>query len=389
VSRAARASAVAAFFALMLVGVLVGGNDRDLTATSFGKVPQGHGAVYDLLRELGLDAARSFAPLEELPPERAVWWIAPDGGCEAPSLAGAPLRDFVSAGGRALVLLPTRLSACPEGATLAGLALPPREGGEEESEDEEAGEAPAERSYAEGPLLRAPRALELPAPVRFAPESAWSEEVRSGEGRWEVAATLGQRPFALSRVLGAGRLVVFAEGRFLENAWLDRGDAAPLTLDLALALGPPLFDERSHGIVPSRSTLGYLARSPALLCFAGLALLGLCFAWYGAAEPPRAVADLDPSAPTLESYVQSLAGFYAATGDHVRVLERYRELTARRLRRHFGLREGAPLTERLARRRGLSREGLAQLASHAPVASAAELASAAAQLDRLVEEAAR
>ena len=183
--------------------------------------------------------------------------------------------------------------------------------------------------------------------------------------------------------------MVFAEGRFLENQGLDRGDAAPLAVDLALALGPPIFDERSHGLVPSRSTLGYLARSPALLCFAGLALLALGFAWYGAAEPPRVVAEPDPGAPTLESYVQSLAGFYAATGDHARVLERYRELTARRLRRHFGLREDAPLAERLGRRRGLSPAGLARLASDAPVASAAELARAAALLDRLVEEAAR
>jgi hypothetical protein len=388
VSRAARASAVGAFFALALVGVLVGGDERDLSATSFGKVPRGHGAVYDLLGELGVPVARSFAPLEELAPERTVWWVEPDEGCEAPSLAGAPLRDFVAAGGRAVVLLPARLDACPEGGALAGLPLPPREGEAQEPEREEPAAAP-ERAWAEGPLFRARRALELPAPVRFAPESVWSDALREGEGRWEIAATLGQRPFALSRGLGAGRLVVFAEGRFLENQWLDRGDAALLAYDLALALGPPSFDERSHGLVPSRSTLAYLARSPALLCFAGMALLALVFAWYGAAEPPRSVLEQDPSAPTLESYVRSLAGFYAATGDHARVFARYRELTERRLRRHFGLAQGAPLEERLARRRGLSTEGLARLASDAPVGSAAELARAAALLDRLVEEAAR
>jgi hypothetical protein len=363
VSRAARASAVAAFFALAIVGILTSGDDRELTATSFGKVPQGHGAVYELLEELGLPVARSFAPLEELPPDRTVWWVAPDEGCEAPSLAGAPLRDFV-------------------------LALPPREGEGEEEPEASRAEAKPEVVRLEGPLLRAPRALETPAPVRFAAESAWSDELRDAEGGWQVAASLAGRPFALARELGAGRLVVFAEGRFLDNEGLGRADAAPLAVDLALALGPPVFDERSHGLVPSRSTLGYLARSPALLSFFGMALLALVFAWYGAAEPPRRVREHDPGAPTLESYVHSLAGFYAATGDHARVFERYRELSARRLRRHFGLPPDAALDLRLARRRGLSPEGLARLASDAPVASAAELASAAALLDRLVEEAA-
>lgn len=391
-SAAARASAVFAFFALALVGVLVGGDERDFTASSFGKVSVGHGAVYELLTELGLSPLRSFAPTETLATDRPVWWVAPDEGCEAPALAPEGLRAFLTAGGRAVVLLPARLSSCPEGASLAGLALPPREGSEppEASEGELApAESPGEpeRATAAGALLRAPRVLELPAPVRFAAERAWGEEQR-GAG-WEVVATLGERPFALSRTLGEGRLVVFAESRFLENQWLDRADAALLAVDLALGLGAPAFDERSHGLVPSRSALGYLARSPALLCFGGMALLALGFAWYGAAEPARRVAERSEAAPTLESYVRSLAGFYAATGDHARVLERYRELTERRLRRHFGLPQGAPLGERLARRGGLSREGLERLASAAPVASAAELAQAAARLDRLVEEAAR
>ena len=226
--------------------------------------------------------------------------------------------------------------------------------------------------------------------MRFAPESAWSSELRGGEDRWEVAATLGERPFALSRALGAGRLVVFAEGRFLENQWLDRGDAAPLAVDLALALGPPIFDERSHGLVPSRSTLGYLARSPALLCFAGLALLALGFAWYGAAEPPRSRR----RAGSRRADSRELRAHPSPASTRRRGTTPASSSATASSRRGAcavtsGCRQDAPLAERLGRRRGLSPAGLARLASDAPVASAAELARAAALLDRLVEEAAR
>jgi hypothetical protein len=398
VGRAARASAVGAFFALVIVGILVGGDRRDFTPTSFGRIPAGQGALYDLLRELGLPVARSFASPEALTADRTLWFIEPDEGCAARSLSGASLAPWLEAGGRAVVLLPARLSACPADATLGGFALPGREeaapGGDGPAPAGAPAASEAMRVTVEGAWLRAPRSLELAAPVRFVPETAWSEAQRGagGDGSWRVAATEAGRPFALERTVGRGRLLVIADGRFLENQWLDRADAAPLAVDLALALGPPWIDERTHGLVPSRGTLVYLLRSPALPCFAGMALLALAFAWYGAAEPPRRVAEVDPSAPSLESYVQSLAGFYAATGDHARVLERYRELTARRLRRHFGLPPDAPLAslvDRLGRRPGLSRAGVAQLASRASASNASELARAVALLDRLVEEAAR
>jgi Domain of unknown function (DUF4350) len=397
VGRAARASAVGAFFALVIVGILVGGDRRDFTPTSFGRIPAGHGALYDLLRELGLPVARSFAAPEALPPDRTVWFIEPDEGCAARSLSGESLAPWLASGGHAVVLLPARLAACPPDAKVAGFALPGREeaapGGVEPAPGAPA--APeATRLTVEGDWLRAPRSLELAAPVRFLPETAWSEEQGGAgeDGSWRIAATEAGRPFALERAVGGGRLLVIADGRFLENQWLDRADAAPLAVDLALALGAPWIDERAHGLVPSRGALAYLLRSPALPCFAGMALLALTFAWFGAAEPPRRVAEVDPSAPSLESYVQSLAGFYAATGDHARVLARYRELTARRLRRHFGLPPDAPLAslvDRLRRRPGLSRAGVAQLASRTPASNASELARAVALLDRLVEEAAR
>lgn len=397
-SVSARVAAVGAFFALMLVGLLLGGDARELTPTSFGKAPLGHGAVYDLLRELGFDSARSFAGPEGLPPGATVWWIQPNEGCEAPPLAGDAFGQWLAGGGKAAVFLPARLDAC---ASLAGLPLPAREVDlgaappepEEETVASEAGSEPR-AAVLEGPLLRAARRLELPAPVCFVPETAGSgaEGAGVGKGAFEVAATLDGRPFALARTVGAGRLLVVADGRFLENRWLGRADAAPLAIDVALALGTPWIDERGHGLVPSRGTLAYLARSPAVLPFAGLALLALAFAWWGAAEPARRVPEVDPAGPTLETYVQSMAGLYAATSDNARVLARYRELTARRLRRHLGLPPDAPLAtlaERLARRASLSPGGLEELSSEQPVGTAAALARAAARLDRLVEEAIR
>jgi hypothetical protein len=248
----------------------------------------------------------------------------------------------------------------------------------------------SERVTIAGPLARAPRVLELRAPVAFLAETDWS--AAASAAGWEVAATQNGSPWALERALGAGRLVVVADGSFLENRYLDQADAAPLALDLALALGAPWIDERQHGLVPSRDTLAYLAGSPAAYAFAGLFLAALVFAWYGAAEPPRRVAELDADAPTLATYVGSLAGLYAATGDPARVLERYREVSARRLRRGLGLPPDtslAALVDRLGRRRRLAPEGVAELRSAEPARSAADLARRAALLDRLVEEASR
>jgi hypothetical protein len=398
VSSAARIALVAIFFVLVTIGILLGGDRRDFSPTTFGKVPRGHGAVYDLLRELELDVVRTFAAPEALPPDRTVWWIQPDHGCAAPSLADEAFSEWIAEGGRAVVFLPARADACAAGAALAGLALPARDAGAAQGPQAESAERsrppePGPRTATlAGPLLRAGRALELPEPVSFLAQADWGDAERGSAagGPWEVAATLDGRPFALARTLGAGRLLVLADGRFLENRWLDHADAAPLAVDVALALGTPWIDERAHGLVPSRGTLAYLVRSPALLPFAGLALLALAFVLYGAAEPRRRVGELDPSGPTLETYVRSMAALYAGTGDNARVLARYRELTARRLRRRLGLPPDAPLAalaDRLARRGGLSPAGLAELRSERGAASAGELARAAARLDRLVEEA--
>src|SRR5204863_70103 len=80
-------------------------------------------------------------------------------------------------------------------------------------------------------------------------------------------------------------------------------------------------------------------------------------AWQGNLVPPRALPGPGTDTPGLDAFVDSLAALYAGTRDHARVLERYRELAAARLRRHFGMPPETPvgvLAERLARDRRLA-----------------------------------
>jgi hypothetical protein len=403
VRRSAQVAAIVAFFALVLVGLLTGGDEREITATSFGKVAVGHGAVYDVLRELGLPVARSFGAPAELPQARTVWWIAPNDGCAADSLTDPAFEEWIRGGGTAVVFLAPSAEACGADAKLAGLTVPARSVPAEVPKlaEERATlerilrrEAePKETATLRGGLLRAERRIEVPSPAAFVPQEEWNEDARGGaEEGWTVAVARDGAPFALDRSLDAGRLVLVADARLLENRSLDGADEALVAVDLALALGTPWIDERAHGLVASRDSLAYLVRSPAAGALAALLLAAVVFAWYGAAEPPRRVAELDTDAPTLETYVASLAGLYGATRDHARVLERYREVSARRLRRGLSLPVDTPLPvllDRLARRRSLAREGLAELRSTERARSAADLARRAAVLDRLVEEASR
>ena len=386
---------VVAFFAMLLAGMLAQSDTRTLTPTSFGVIPGGYGAFYELLEEAGLPVARSFASPERLAPGGTLWWIEPAGLVPeaektwpelepAPadsSLRSAAFARWIEAGGTAVVLLP---GAPGPAFALAERPVPARALEHAPDDDEEDAPLPEARPLpVAGTLASAPRTLELLVPVVF--------EAVDGAA-WRTVASLGEQPFVLEAALGAGRLVLVADARFLSNAWLDRADAAPLAIDLVRAYGVPWLDEHEHGFASSQGTLAYLAGSSALPFFVGLALLALGFGWFGGTLPMRRVEEFDPSAPTLETFVASLAHLYAATRDHARVLDRYRELTARRLRRHFGLPPDASLaslSERLARRAETPRAGLALLDGSLPVRDERELHRAVAELDRLVVEVAR
>jgi len=206
-------------------------------------------------------------------------------------------------------------------------------------------------------------------------------------GEWTVRASVDGRPLVLERGLGRGAVVLVADALFLRNAWLDRADAAPLAVDVVRAYGVPAFDEHELGPRARRSAAAYLVTSPAVAVFLGLAVTGLLFAWQGALVPPRQVREVDMDAPRLEAFVDAVAALYARTGDHARVLERYRALTADRLRRHLGLAPDTPvamLIQRLARDARLDPRALALLANDEPPAGERALRGAVRALDDLV-----
>jgi hypothetical protein len=422
VSRAGR-SFVAAMVVLALAGLLLQDDHRIYDATSYGKLPSGHGALFDLLVALDLPVVRSFEAPERLPDEATVWWIEPRGVCdERPRAAsdadagkepepgtgagGAvepdPLRGaedeiraaaeplsieaFASRGGTAVVFLGE--SECP---ALAGARLPPRRtagrgaGAAADASDEaEPSPPPADptpgraEQWVSGPLLPARRRLELP-PLH----------VFEASGAWSVRAVADGAPFVLERPLGSGRVAVVADGTFLHNGWLDVADAAPLALDLVRAYGVPRVDEYAHGLRLETGALRYLAGSPAAPVFLSFFLLGLLFVWWGGGLARGAPDPPDSPAPTLEGHVASLAALYARSRDRACVAERYRELAVARIRRHFGLPPETPLDALVARLQRSRVDSAALTAPAADIRREAQLRTFFRTLDATVEEACR
>ncbi len=395
-SRPVRA-AVAAFAVLMLIGLAwqvhqLDEWQRTVAPTTFGTVPGGYGALFDLFSELGLPVMRSYDPPQDLPSTATVWWVEPPSACPqrtavesaVPSSKRSllaqewPASEWVTHGGTAVVFLPTGREANEPCAPLAGLVLPARRLAARPENGR--GEPDKAAHIVEGRIIPVSRRLEVPELSTFAEA-----------GDWTVIASVDGQPFMLEQPRAQGRVVVVADATFLRNAWLDSGDAAPLALDLVRTYGAPLFDEREHGLRRPQNAWRYIVTSPASGVFVGLALFGFLFAWRGSALPPRQSPDETP-VPTMEAFVDSLAALYARTGDHARVLERYRELTAARLRRHFGLHPDTPvhsLLERLRACRHLAPEGMRLLVDGAPVAGEAALRAAVQSLDALVLEATR
>jgi hypothetical protein len=397
---------VAAFVTLALLGLVLRDDPRKLGATSFGYVPSGHRAVFELFAGLGWPVARSYGPPELLLPQSSAWWIEPRGLCDSlpdddgpgsrPSGQGHSLVTFVERGGTAVVALSARPtlfgSAVAPCERLGGVTLPPRDlpspASQEAGSEEEAAPGGSEREVrtqrVEGDLGGGPRDLELPELVAF---------VRESEDEWQVRARVDGRALVLERVLGQGHLVVVADATFLRNGWLDAGDAAPLAVDLARAYGLDTLDERAHGLrYDDPDALAFLAASPAAPLFVGLALLGALVFWWGTARPAPLPAAPSTVAPTLEGFVASLAALYGSSRDYTQVAERYRELSVARLRRHFGLpsdtRAGSVLT-RLRRQGRLEDAALSALELPARATSAGELARQVRRFDAIVEEGSR
>lgn len=199
-------------------------------------------------------------------------------------------------------------------------------------------------------------------------------------------------PLALERRVGKGRLVVIADARVVTNDRLASVDSAPFVFDWVRDYGTPWLDEHAHGVVPEAGTFRYLAHSPAWAAGLGMLIVGALVIWRGRAWPAREVVELDPDAPTLAGFVDSLARLYAGTRDHARVFERYRGVSLDRIRRALGLAPGTSSEIVLSTLRAkaknwpeLGETGLGQLLTkNVPIPGAEDLARNAARLDELV-----
>jgi hypothetical protein len=279
---------------------------------------------------------------------------------------------------------------------IAGFDLPPRR-----LEGLEFGELPIEiadpptvfsiaRAASETEDFEGPRARILPG-ATLAFFDGDSQRMEGWRPLWVEGSDLS--PFAIERTIGEGHLVVVADARVLTNGRLDRGDSAPFVFDWVADWGRPWIDEHHHGIVPESGTFRYLATSPAAAACVGLLALGVLFVWRGHAYPKRAVEEIDPSAPTLETFVDSLADLYAKTGDHARAFERYRALSFDRIRRALGLSPGTPaetilaiLRTRAVHRPEIEHQGLRDLLmTDLHIENATQFERSAHRLDRLVE----
>lgn len=374
-SRGARWSLIGLCVLLALVGLAQPDRSPQFTPTTYGATPVGYGALYELLSRLELPVSRTFAAPGALPAEATVWWLraadlcragAGDQRTPAPPWTGDA---WLASGGTAVVFLGGQTAE--ECATIAGLAVPPLRQPTPATNSTETVD-----QTVDGALTPAPRILPLPRLASF--ENA---------GDAQVLAQIDGQPFVLSRAVGTGRLLLVADNRPLRNQYLDKGDAAPFALDLVRAAGVPRFDERDSGLHRERDALRYLVRSPALPALLGITLLGALAVWHGNLWPPRRADHERPPAPTLGAFVDSLAQLYARTGDYATVAERYRQLTATRLLRHFALPAETPLPtllDRLRASRRASPDALAPLAAPATAASPEQLDTLVRALDGLV-----
>lgn len=400
----ARWSIAAAISVLLGVVLLSQGDHWEETPTSYGAIPEGYGALYELLSQLGLSKGRSFAEGEGLPEGATVWWISPRGLCERAETGDLSDAEsgvwrslpWVERGGTAVIFLPEWPEACLRDVELGGVRMPFRV--LDVAHDRSASGAPHEAptpspgkpgahaaaepgTIVEGPLDPEPRALG-PGMASF----------HSSAGFQVLAWDQTGGALVVSRELGAGRLVFVSTALPLRNQWLDHGDASLLAVDLATALGPPLFDEREHGLLPSPRAVPYLLRSAALPAFAGVALLALLMLWWGRAPlPSRTDPEVEPP-PSLEGFVASIAALYAGTRDHAEVLRCYQELALGQLRRIFLLAPDTParnVRDRVLASRELTEADVDLLFDAPRARRKAELLGEVARIDALVVRVAR
>jgi hypothetical protein len=287
----------------------------DASNTSFGVAADGYKAAYDLLSELHFAVTRSYARPNRVPHNRVLWFIVPDflspseGPSEAASKADTnDLMDWIRAGGVAVMMGDPKSKW-------------------DQLNIEETVSAGGDSSTIQGDFARAARKIPISGFVHFDKIAANSRAVLTSGGG---------KPFAIDLKIGSGRLVAIADGRFVLNSNLDQGDASVLLVDLARALGTPNFDEHSHGLAMPESTLALLG-NPRLLALLGISLMTALF-WIAEQHswPVRKLEVEDHgSAPSIDSFVESLGILYSRANDPRAAFRAYRASFIRRARRQI------------------------------------------------------
>jgi len=395
-SRRVRWTIAGLFFVVAFAAIVTQEDSWELTRTSHGIAPAGHGAMYQMLLQLGLATGRSYENERNLPDAATVWWIEPDGLCsgveDEPLEAGRSgvwrATDWIAHGGTALVFLPDRPLECLADHTLAGEPVPARalDVGDQAPDDgavaEKVGEEPPGQTVMTGSILRQPRTLVTPPRSYFL--DPMNVEVLA------VKAEFG--PFVVSRRIGEGQLVLVASALPLHNVSLREADAAPFIVDLALGFGPPLIDEREHGLLPRPPPIRFLARSAAMPAIGGVVLLGALLVWRSRADLPSRLAPDQLAPPTLDAFLGSVANLYRGTRDYVEVLRAYQGFALRQLRRSLRLPPDASLEQLqncLRSSRGVTSEDLEPLLTQPVCAKQSELLIATSKIDRILERSMR
>jgi hypothetical protein len=306
----------------------------DYSRTSFGVAADGYKGSYDLLTELHIPVTRSYARSWRVRHNRVLWFIVPDFLSpleESFRVDTNDLMNWIRAGGVAVIMGDPKSKW-------------------DRLDIEESVSKGGDFSTIQGDFAPVARKIPISGLVHFDKPAANSR----------VRLTSGGKPFALDLKIGSGRLVAIADGRFVLNSDLDQGDSSVLLTDLTRALGTPDFDEHSHGMATPESTLALLA-NPRLMATLGIMLI-TAIAWIVEQHswPVRRLEVQDQvSAPSIDSFVESLGVLYSRANDPPAAFRAYRASFLRRARRQLSPRidvSDQVVIDRISRDRSLSDE---------------------------------
>jgi hypothetical protein len=252
------------------------------SGTSYGRAGNGFGAAYDLLDELGFAVGRSRARYANVSTARPLWLLEPQ--------TAHGLRAWLESGGTAVLIEPSEAVLLELGLTLETQA--------EYAVDE--GVNVGYRVHGTRPLRLGVSSVFEPAP------------------ELETVLEINGKPFALLARVGVGHAVLIAEAAPFRNAQLDKHDHANLVVELARSFGPPVFDERSHGLVNETTLWAALGAGRVAMVCVGFGLLALVVLWSARRVPSTALVTEPRVDSSLGEFVAALAHSYERKGPRAR-----------------------------------------------------------------------